>query len=147
MRCCRGPRALAAAGRRPAPAPAPAAVASARRLHTAARGGSLTPRSAPRRVPAAAGPASEEGLRLRSFRIPGGLEATVTLDKNYCAFPGIMNGGIITSLFDCQGNWAAALALMDKGCLPMPPLTLTYEMLVRRVEESGGEEGGEGVAG
>ena len=44
----------------------------------------------------AAGPASEEGLRLRSFRIPGGLEASVTLDKKFCAFPGIMNGGIIT---------------------------------------------------
>lgn len=76
------------------------------------------------------GPAAEDGLHLRSFRIPGGLEASVVLDRKYCAFPGIINGGIITSLFDCQGNWAAALALMDKGCLPMPPLTLTYEMLV-----------------
>ena len=55
----------------------------------------------------------------------------MTLDKKYCAFPGIMNGGIISAIFDCHGNWTAAVALMDKGCLPKPPLTLTYEMLVR----------------
>lgn len=26
-------------------------------------------------------------------RVPGGLEATLSLDKKYCAFPGIINGG------------------------------------------------------
>lgn len=77
-----------------------------------------------------AGPASEEGLRLRSFRIPGGLEATTKLPAKYQAFPGIINGGIISTLFDCHGNWTAAIALMDRACLPRPPLTLTYELLV-----------------
>lgn len=76
------------------------------------------------------GPASPEGLHLRSFRIPGGLEASIILDSKYCAFPGIINGGIISTLFDCHGNWTAAIALMDRGCLPKPPLTLTYELLV-----------------
>lgn len=76
------------------------------------------------------GPTAAEGLHLRSFRIPGGLEANITLDKKYCAFPGIMNGGIVSALFDCHGNWTAAVALMDRGCLPKPPLTLTYELLV-----------------
>jgi hypothetical protein len=42
-----------------------------------------------------------------------------------------MNGGVVSALFDCHGNWTAAIALMDKAALPKPPLTLTYEMLVR----------------
>jgi acyl-coenzyme A thioesterase PaaI-like protein len=76
------------------------------------------------------GPSAPDGLRLSSYRIPGGLESTVTLDEKYCAFPGIMNGGVVSTLFDCQGNWTSAIALMDRGCLPKPPLTLTYELLV-----------------
>ncbi|KAL4423625.1 hypothetical protein ABPG77_009212 [Micractinium sp. CCAP 211/92] len=75
------------------------------------------------------GPAATDGLFLRSYRIPGGLEATVELDEKYCAFPGIINGGVVSGLFDCHGNWTAAIALMDKAALPKPPLTLTYEML------------------
>lgn len=43
---------------------------------------------------------------------------------------GIINGGVVSALFDCHGNWTAAIALMDKAALPKPPLTLTYEMLV-----------------
>lgn len=75
------------------------------------------------------GPAAPDGLMLRSFRVPGGLEAMVELDAKYCAFPGIINGGVVSALFDCHGNWTAAIALMDKAALPKPPLTLTYEML------------------
>ena len=37
---------------------------------------------------------------------------------------------MVSALFDCHGNWTAAIALMDKAALPKPPLTLTYEMLV-----------------
>lgn len=86
------------------------------------------------------GPAAADGLRLRSFRTPGGLDATVTLDRKYCAFPGIINGGIVSALFDCHGNWTAAIALMDRGCLPKPPLTLTYELLVTYVEPTPPDE-------
>ncbi|EFN51182.1 hypothetical protein CHLNCDRAFT_59311 [Chlorella variabilis] len=75
------------------------------------------------------GPVAKDGLFLRSYRIPGGLEATAQLDPKYCAFPGIINGGVVSALFDCHGNWTAAIALMDKAALPKPPLTLTYEML------------------
>ncbi|KAL4853874.1 hypothetical protein ACK3TF_005242 [Chlorella vulgaris] len=75
------------------------------------------------------GPAAKEGLFLSSYRIPGGLEATAVLDSKYCAFPGIINGGVVQSLFDCHGNWTAAIALMDNAATPKPPLTLTYEML------------------
>ena len=45
---------------------------------------------------------------------------------------GIINGGVVSALFDCHGNWTAAIALMDKAALPKPPLTLTYELLVSK---------------
>lgn len=35
-----------------------------------------------------------------------------------------------------SGACLLAVALMDKGCLPKPPLTLTYEMLVGGGERS-----------
>ncbi|KFM27478.1 hypothetical protein F751_6059 [Auxenochlorella protothecoides] len=76
------------------------------------------------------GPAAEGGLRLESYRIRHGLQASITLDDKYCTFPGIINGGIISTLFDCHGNWTAAIALMDLHATPKPPLTLTYELLV-----------------
>ena len=76
------------------------------------------------------GPAAPDGLGLRSFRDAGGLVARSTIDHKYQAFPGIVNGGIVSALFDCHGNWTAAVALMDRSCLPRPPLTLTAELLV-----------------
>jgi len=77
------------------------------------------------------GPAAgAAGLGLRSFRADGGLVARTTLPPTYQAFPGIINGGIVSALFDCHGNWTAAVALMDRACLPRPPLTLTAELLV-----------------
>lgn len=71
------------------------------------------------------GPAHPDGLHLKSKRIQNGLEATIVIPTKFCAFPGIVNGGIISTLMDCHGNWTAAIALMDKSCLPRPPLTLT----------------------
>ena len=44
-----------------------------------------------------------------------------------------MNGGAVGGLFDCHGNWTAAIALMDHSSLPKPPLTLTTEVLVSRI--------------
>ncbi len=76
------------------------------------------------------GPAAPDGLGLRSFRDSGGLVARITIDHKYQAFPGIVNGGVVSALFDCHGNWTAAVALMDRSCLPRPPLTLTAELLV-----------------
>ncbi|KAG2428330.1 hypothetical protein HXX76_010477 [Chlamydomonas incerta] len=80
------------------------------------------------------GPSSPDGLHLRSRRMPGEglgrLEARLAIPARYCAFPGIVNGGILSTIMDCHGNWAAAVCLMDKGCLPRPPLTLTASMSV-----------------
>ena len=65
-----------------------------------------------------------------------GLSATVQLASKYQAFPGIINGGIISALFDCHGNWTAAIALMDRAKLPRPPLTLTAELLVSNASQA-----------
>ena len=72
-----------------------------------------------------------DGLHLKSYRVPNGLQASVRLPAKYQAFPSIINGGAISALFDCHGNWTAAIALMDRSGLPRPPLTLTSELLVR----------------
>jgi len=50
-----------------------------------------------------AGHSNPDGLQLRSFRVPGGLQATVQLAARYKAFPGIINGGIVSTIFDCHG--------------------------------------------
>jgi acyl-coenzyme A thioesterase PaaI-like protein len=68
---------------------------------------------------------------VRSFRIANGLEARLRVDPRYCAFPGIVNGGVLSTIMDCHGNWTAAIALMDRSCLPKPPLTLTASMFVQ----------------
>lgn len=76
------------------------------------------------------GPASEDGLHLRSYRIPGGLEARATLPGKFQAFPGIVNGGVLGILFECHGNWTASVALMDRAFLPRPALTMTHQLHV-----------------
>lgn len=52
-----------------------------------------------------AGPAHASGLQLKSKRINNGLEAHITIPRKYCAFPGIINGGIVSTLMECHGNW------------------------------------------
>eukprot|EP00877_Chromochloris_zofingiensis_P004497 jgi/Chrzof1/14048/Cz08g22160.t1 len=76
------------------------------------------------------GPAHDDGLGLHSKRIHNGLEAHISIPHKYRALPGIIHGGILSTLMDCHGNWTAAIALMDKACLPRPPLTLTASMLI-----------------
>ena len=77
-----------------------------------------------------AGPAAQDGLKLRSFRAETGLLAYTNLPTRFQAFPGIINGGVLSTLFDCHGNWTAAIALMDRKKLPRPPLTLTAQLQV-----------------
>jgi acyl-coenzyme A thioesterase PaaI-like protein len=76
-----------------------------------------------------AGPsAGHDGLNLRSYRCEDGLEAKLSIPEKFCSFPGIVSGGIISTLLDCHGNWTAAVSLMDEACLPKPPLTMTWNM-------------------
>lgn len=76
------------------------------------------------------GPAHPNGLNVRSHRIENGMVANFSISSTYCAFPGIINGGIVSTIFDCHGNWTAAIELMDRSCLPKPPLTLTASMFM-----------------
>ena len=74
------------------------------------------------------GPEHPDGLRIKSYRIADGLEARVTLPQKYSAFPGVISGGILSTIFDCHGNWTAGLALMDEACLTKPVLTMTVRL-------------------
>ena len=77
------------------------------------------------------GPSANTGLKLESFRAEDGLWATVRFPQQFQAFPGIINGGIVSVALDCHGNWSAAIALMDKAALPRPPFTLSASLQVR----------------
>ena len=87
------------------------------------------------------GPANEKGLQIDSHRCSEGLELRFTPSPEHQAFPGIINGGIIGSLLDCHGNWAAAIALMDSAGLNEPPCTVTatYSVSLRRPTPAGVE--------
>ena len=80
------------------------------------------------------GPANEHGLQINSYRTELGLEMKFTPSEEHQAFPGMVNGGIIGTLMDCHGNWAAAIALMDDQNLDEPPCTVTasYSISLRR---------------
>ena len=80
------------------------------------------------------GPANPDGLRLRSH--PGVREgsevvAEWTPGPNHRSFPGVLNGGIIGTLLDCQSNWCAAHYFMRARGLEHPPVTVTAEYTVR----------------
>jgi acyl-coenzyme A thioesterase PaaI-like protein len=80
------------------------------------------------------GPANEHGLQIDSHRTDDGLIMTFQAQPEHQAFPGMVNGGIIGTLLDCHGNWAAAIALMDASGQEEPPCTVTasYEVKLRR---------------
>lgn len=76
------------------------------------------------------GPANPNGLHLKSHRGKDGMEGFLSVPDRFQAFPGVISGGIITTALECHGSWSAAIALMDRACLPLPPLTVTATMLV-----------------
>lgn len=98
-------------------------------------------RYAPNSICFGCGPANEKGLRIDSHRCQQGLELRFTPTDEHQAFPGMINGGIIGTLLDCHGNWAAAMALMDAGGMEHPPCTVTasYSVKLRRPTPAGEE--------
>lgn len=62
------------------------------------------------------GVGNPDGLQLQSFRIKNGLVARVTLAKKHLCFPGIVSGGIITTLFDCHGGSCDHVEAPSHGC-------------------------------
>lgn len=96
---------------------------------------------APNSICFGCGPANEKGLQIDSYRCEKGLELRFTPNEEHQAFPGMINGGIIGSLMDCHGNWAAAVALMDGHNLEEIPCTVTanYSISLRRPTPAGVE--------
>ena len=107
---------------------------------------SLQERYAPESICFGCGPANPEGLRLCSFPAADGgddpdgrhgaddgheVVAEWTPGPNHRSFPGILNGGIIGTLLDCQCNWCAAHYFMCTRGLDHPPVTVTAEYTVR----------------
>lgn len=101
---------------------------------------SLQERYAPESICFGCGHANPEGLRLRSFPASDGgrdpddgheVVAEWTPGPNHRSFPGILNGGIIGTLLDCQCNWCAAHYFMCTRGLDHPPVTVTAEYTVR----------------
>lgn len=76
------------------------------------------------------GPANELGLRIRSFAEGDEVVCTWTPEPHHEAFGGVLNGGIIGTLFDCHCNWAATHFLMRRDSLDAPPCTVTAEFHV-----------------
>jgi len=77
------------------------------------------------------GPANEKGLRIKSFVEGDAVVAAFDPSPEHQAFSGVVNGGIIGSLFDCHMNWTAAHAIMNAGELDHLPVTVTADFHVR----------------
>jgi acyl-coenzyme A thioesterase PaaI-like protein len=77
------------------------------------------------------GPANPKGLHIRSFANGDEVVAEWTPSKEYEAFPGMLNGGIIGALLDCHCNWAAAWYLMNASGAAKPPCTVTADYAIK----------------
>ncbi len=112
-----------------------------RRLLASIMGKGVQRQYAPNSICFGCGPANEKGLQIDSYRTDRGLELKFLPSDEHQAFPGMVNGGIIGSLMDCHGNWAAAIALMDSAGLKEPPCTVTatYSISLRRPTPAGVE--------
>lgn len=55
------------------------------------------------------GPANEDGLHLESYRMPNtrGLETTVHPPDRFRVIPGVVYGGYLASIIDCNSMWTA----------------------------------------
>ncbi len=94
-------------------------------------GVSLQDEYAPNSVCFGCGPKNREGLRIKSFPAGEHVVAEFRPEPYHAAFADFASGGIISVLLDCNGNWAAAYALMRSRGLDRPPGTVTAEYTVR----------------
>jgi acyl-coenzyme A thioesterase PaaI-like protein len=86
---------------------------------------------APANICFGCGVANPEGLQLRSRFEGERLVAIWQPQPRHQAFAGMLNGGIIGTLLDCNCCWTAALHLMQLQGLDAPPCTVTAEYTVR----------------
>jgi acyl-coenzyme A thioesterase PaaI-like protein len=80
------------------------------------------------------GPANDKGLRLQSFVEGDGVVAQFQPEPHHEAFAGVLNGGIIGTLFDCHSAWAATWALLRAApSSPVPAVvTADFHVSLRR---------------
>lgn len=68
------------------------------------------------------GHAHPDGLHVQSRRIPGvdlgRLEARLSFSPKYCAFPGIINGGVLSTAMDCHGKGAIGASVRTVRAAP-----------------------------
>ena len=85
---------------------------------------------APRNACFGCGPANTKGLRLRSFADGDMVVADWQPQEQHEAFTDVLASGIIGTLLDCHGSWAAAMHLMRQRQQAFPPcmVTATYEV-------------------
>src|SRR2546425_1670599 len=77
------------------------------------------------------GPANDRGLHIHSF--PNGDEVVAEFQPQTYqeAFTGMLSGGIIGTLLDCNCNWTAAYHLMKREGADHPPCTVTAEYTIK----------------
>jgi acyl-coenzyme A thioesterase PaaI-like protein len=92
---------------------------------------SVQDRYAPQNPCFGCGPTNTKGLRLKSYEKGDELVARFMPEKHHEAFDGVLNGGIIGTLLDCQANWAATMHLMRKAGADRAPCTVTAEFHVK----------------
>ncbi len=92
---------------------------------------SLQERFAPENRCFGCGPANERGLRIRSFEEGDELVATWRASPHHEAWDGTVNGGIVSTLLDCHGNWTAAWHLKQRRGTDVLPSTVTAELHVK----------------
>ncbi|MDG6964656.1 MAG: PaaI family thioesterase [Nitrososphaerota archaeon] len=97
---------------------------------------SLQDRYAPNSVCFGCGPKNQKGLRVKSITVGDAVIADWTPGEEHVAFGAYGSGGIISVLLDCNGNWAAAYALMKAKGLDAPPGTVTAEYTVKFLRPS-----------
>ncbi len=102
---------------------------------------SLQQRYAPTSRCFGCGPANPVGLHIESHPVGDGLLARWRADRDHEAFDGVVNGGIIGTLFDCHSNWTAAYHLMRTRGDDRPPacVTASYAVRLLRPTPSGAE--------
>jgi acyl-coenzyme A thioesterase PaaI-like protein len=101
---------------------------------------SLQDRYAPETRCFGCGPANSQGLHIKSFVRGGEVVCEWTPAPHHEAFAGVLNGGIIGTLFDCHCNWTAAHHLMVASGSDSPPCTVTseYSVVLKRPTPSTG---------
>ncbi len=87
------------------------------------------------------GPANSKGLQIKSFPIDKrSIKAEWYARKEHEAWQGVLNGGIVCTLLDCNGNWCAAWFVMNEDNLSKPPNTVTAEIKVKLLKPTPSNE-------